>query len=314
MFTFPNQKVIQCIPEKRNDGEAYGSLSRKAETIAAHLLNDKTASHIIFLHLALNKSDYKFALSRQELENTLEISEKQYHTAIAKLEKAGYLEQSKPNSNLYYFRRIPKDYENITFLDMNFTENTEVYPPTEQGVYTHEDTHCTPKGIDTVPLEVDRNNTNITDSTYIDTMVAERNNIDCIDSFATSDLPEKEATDTPPIYDNNERLQEAHNTSVAYQQKQAYKRMLTNAQWQNQVDGVKISAILHKYLSTHKEDEVLKKWGDKYGRFIQGWNAERQEPIIAYSASYLLPQQMKHNIQEIPVEYYYSKNNNTEGN
>ena len=79
--------------------------------------------------------------------------------------------------------------------------------------------------------------------------------------------------------------------------------MLNSTQWENTIDGMKIQSILKKYLSTHEESPFLKKWGDKYGRIIKGWDAQSGEPIIEYSPSYLQPFQMKHNIKDVPMDY-----------
>ena len=68
--------------------------------------------------------------------------------------------------------------------------------------------------------------------------------------------------------------------------------------------AVKYNLIIEKYLADHPEPEYLRKAGDKYGRWIHGWDEQKQEPIIAYSYSYLAPEQMKQEIAAIPKSYY----------
>lgn len=62
--------------------------------------------------------------------------------------------------------------------------------------------------------------------------------------------------------------------------------------------------ILDRFLKEHKENEVEKKWGDKCGRFITGWDAGRCEPVISYSFGYVPFWLMRHNTADIPAWYY----------
>lgn len=63
------------------------------------------------------------------------------------------------------------------------------------------------------------------------------------------------------------------------------------------------SRILAHYLSTHKETPLEKKFGDRYGRYITGWDSEKGEPIIGYRFGYVPLELLKHNIADIPREY-----------
>ncbi len=292
-MSYPNQKIIYCVPEERKKNERYGSLSRKAEIVSARLLNDGSASHIVYLHFALHKKDHKFELSKQELENCLGISTKQYRKAITMLEKAGYLTRSKPNSNIYFFKRIPDRYKDMDILDILAKQHT----PTSNSTVPCEDKNI-PLQSKNIALEVDRNKTNTTDKTVIENVSN--------DTFIV-DLPKTENGNTDTVFDSEEKQYSFHISDIGYKFRRKYKSLMQAAQWSKMSDGIKIEAILNKYLSTHKESAELKRLGDKYGRFVKEWDSVKQEPIIVYSMSYLLPEQMKHHIEDIPKEYYERK-------
>lgn len=63
------------------------------------------------------------------------------------------------------------------------------------------------------------------------------------------------------------------------------------------------SRILSHYLSTHKETPLEKKFGDRCGRYITGWDSEKGEPTIGYRFGYVPLELLKHNIADIPAEY-----------
>ena len=73
--------------------------------------------------------------------------------------------------------------------------------------------------------------------------------------------------------------------------------------WRKSIANEDVRAILDRFLSTHEESPTEKTLGDKYGRIIDGWNEDRQEPRVVYSTSYFLPG-TKHNINGIPLDYY----------
>ena len=295
-MSYPNQKIICCIPEERKKNERYGNLSRKAEIISARLLNDGTASHIVFLHFALHKKDYKFELSKQDLENQLGISAKQYRKAITMLEQAGYLTQSAPHSNIYYFKRIPEKYKDLDIIDIISSPQDQcinAIPEGNNGVTSKEyfqhlqSEKCSP--------EVDRNISYKPDNTVIE----KSDNA----TFAV-DFPETKDSNIPLIFENEEKQRAFQVSDVGYKFRTEYNNLLRSAQWTNTVDGIKVERILRKYLSTHTESAELKKMGDKYGRFVRGWDSERESPVIAYAMSFVEKERMKHDIESIPKGYY----------
>lgn len=73
--------------------------------------------------------------------------------------------------------------------------------------------------------------------------------------------------------------------------------------WRQSIETEASNAILEIYLSTHTESPTQKRIGDKYGRIITGWDADRQEPTIAYSLSYL-DKATRHSLSDVPEWYY----------
>ena len=57
-----------------------------------------------------------------------------------------------------------------------------------------------------------------------------------------------------------------------------------------------VRVILDMYLLEHEESPYLQKIGDKYGRIIDGWNAEAEAPNIVYSFTGF-PRWRKHNLK-----------------
>ena len=143
--------------------------------------------------------------------------------------------------------------------------------------------------------EVDRNISYIPDNTVIE----KSDNA----TFAV-DFSETKDSNIPLMFENEEKQRAFHISDVGYKFRTEYNNLLRSAQWTNTVDGIKVERILSKYLSTHTESAELKKMGDKYGRFVRGWDSERESPVIAYAMSFLEKERMKHDIESIPKEYY----------
>lgn len=238
-MSYPNQLIVHCIPEERKRNDRYGSLSRKAEIVAARLLNDGSASHIVYLHFALHKKDHKFELSKKELQNYLGISEKQYRFAIDVLKEKGYLVQRTPNSNIYYFKRIPYQYKDMDILDI-VSSDQEICSAIHNSITLREnDTALQSENLDlqdeNKALEVHRNNTNTTDNTVIATTAN--------DVFVV-DMPAEENEEATEIFNNEEEQEKFHNSDVSYKFKTKYQSLLRSAQWRNTADGIKIEQIL----------------------------------------------------------------------
>lgn len=229
IITNPNQKIIIVASEKHDSKNIYGSISRKAESIAARLLNDGTASFMLYVHFALNQDEHRFALSPKALHEELGISEKQYRRAIAKLEKAEYLVRSKSDSNIYTFYELPPQYQNGVSLDLqdethpqrDISPEVHIPPeversiPTEEDVYPPRDRGSTPTGGEGVPPEGERNNTDIinntnnntSDNTATNPIISSKDNSECTSTRQEDTEPEPHISPLDKILD---KLWEKH--------------------------------------------------------------------------------------------------------
>ncbi len=175
IFTVPNQKVIEISPGNgREEGETYGIITRREEMTAAKLLNDKSASLMLYYHFALNQDGYEFALSPTEIQEKLGITLKQYYKSIENLKRAGYLAQSKPGSNRWKFLRVPKPNRDFTGCErseknsfvprgrnqghMKMKQRARTPPKVETCVRPKGEA-CTPEQVETcISAEVEKNN------------------------------------------------------------------------------------------------------------------------------------------------------------
>ncbi len=81
-----------------------------------------------------------------------------------------------------------------------------------------------------------------------------------------------------------------------------YKKELEHWKVITPFNGKEARTLSH-YLSTHEETPIEKKFGDRYGRYILGWDAKKKEPIIGYRFSYVPLELLKHNMAEVPDDY-----------
>lgn len=298
--TNPNQRIIIISKDLE---EPYGIISRKAEQIAVHQLDDNTASYMLFIHFALNQDTHQFAFSPAVLQEELGISKDRCRTAFNKLVEKGYLKPIGENSNKYMFYQIPPEYADInTYTCIQPIPVSKDIPIDTDRVSLPTQIGYPCEAVEGIPADTDRNNINIiNNNNNIIGRVSE------IDTFAVGDFsPEDNCFDNDTDNDTNADTEQKSRRNKEFFISQ-YNNKLRNAKYCNGLaDGAKITAILKKYLATHEEAPPLKRWGDKYGRIIKGWNNEKKEPIIEYSTSYLLTEQMKHQIKDIPKEYYQS--------
>lgn len=291
--TNPNQRIIIISKDVE---KPYGVISRKAEQIAVHQLDDNTASYMLFIHLALNQDTHQFAFSPAALQEELGISKDRCRTAFNKLVEKGYLKPIREDSNKYVFYQIPPEYADIN------TYTCERPIPVSKDIPIDTDRVSLPTQIgypcgvvEGICADTDRNNINIINNNI--------GRVSEIDTFAVGDcLPKDNCFDNDTNTDTEQKVR--HNREFY---KSQYRQKLEKAKYCNGTsEGIKITLILKKYLATHEEAPFLKRWGDKYGRIIKGWDNERKEPIIAYSHSYLPYDLMKHQIKDIPKGYYES--------
>ena len=329
IVTSPNQYIITISPKDKPKDEPYGLITRKAELIAGRLLNDRSASHILYYYFALNQDNYKFALSCSEVCRRYRISEKQYRAAIKKLKEAGYLVSDKNIKNGLIFLHIPKAYKNFEILEEEQADEqhqSKVFTPANNlplKVSTP-----TPKGIDNLSLKGERNNKeilnnniyNIIISSHEDSLSDENMHLVCQlkEDFGHLDNFQNYLDDTISKHKDNDyslkhSLKDLYNRYMNNRRarmnnwKRSYKLALDKTLPERIPEQQKVRAILDKYISEHKEFFGLKHIADNFGIWINGWDNERQEPKIII-AFYPLPlsllKKQKHNIDGIPKEYY----------
>ena len=74
--------------------------------------------------------------------------------------------------------------------------------------------------------------------------------------------------------------------------------------WLKSIENKTVRRIIDMYLATNEEPPTLKRFGDKYGSIVDGWNEETQEPNIVYSLTGYFPNWTRHDIDGIPFDYY----------
>lgn len=166
-MTFPNQRIVSIVPRQGDVEYPYGTISRRECTVAARLLNDKTAAHILYFYFAINRDTFNFALSPTSINRTLGLTEKQYRRGIERLKETGYLVPRGDRSNVLYFYRIPLSYREA----VDFEDECEAEPvPTvdeikmsslygvegneaETEADTNADANTAPAGIAVIPEE-----------------------------------------------------------------------------------------------------------------------------------------------------------------
>jgi len=95
--------------------------------VAGNLLNDGTASMILYSYFALNANDYSFALSPARLHDVLGLSERQYITARDRLKEKGYLVPRSGEKDSYTFLRIPTKYLDVPLDDIEIPSHQEIW-------------------------------------------------------------------------------------------------------------------------------------------------------------------------------------------
>lgn len=100
MYTVPNQRVIKTHKEKcgKDDKKYYTVINLKALAEAANNLSGSAFK--MWIYLAKNQNNYKFALSKVDATSFCDFSKNTYYSAFAELEEKGYLIQG--NCATYY--------------------------------------------------------------------------------------------------------------------------------------------------------------------------------------------------------------------
>lgn len=191
-ITNPNQRIVTVIGDKeKGDGRIYGTITRRAERIAARLLNDSLTAYLLYIHLALHQNNYVFAFSPAALQEELGISKDRCRAAFNKLVQRGFLVRKAAGNKDYIFYELPPQYEDIADEEdiridamrsatevspcTTIPEQTPIPPPDTISMSSNTDipfadnSYMRPsvegysgESIEGVPVEGDRNITNTT--------------------------------------------------------------------------------------------------------------------------------------------------------
>lgn len=124
--TSPNQKVIQ-IHRKPLGGSFLGinndNWKNAARVLGAH-------GFLLYIYLASNKDQYKFALSPAAVQKEIGMPRSTYYDQLIKLESFGFLVPPAGNGNMYHFYEAPQSStQNKNVCEPEKTEN----PPDGQA-------------------------------------------------------------------------------------------------------------------------------------------------------------------------------------
>lgn len=297
MITYPNQKVIQVksVPHNGKDkSQTYGCINIEASNKAARVL--KPNAYRMYVRIVLNQDGHEFALSPKAMREDIGISQAGYETAVKNLIDTGYLVQIRSGSNKYVFYENPPEnvvvpapvyIPPITTIPMVNTPIIEVDIPQNLG-------GCTPEDSGEIVQDTTHNIDNKESNNYPSgkKRLSYKERIEKRIQDGWKEMEERE----------QRRIEQIRNDFQSN-----YRRLMNKAIETGFYSSVKYDLIIKKYLADNPEPDNLRKAGDKYGRWIRGWDEQKQEPIIAYSFTYLEPKMMKQEIDAIPKSYYLPK-------
>ena len=297
MITYPNQKVIQVksMPHNGKDkSQPYGCINIEASNRAARVL--KPNAYRMYIRIVLNQDGHEFALSPKAMREEIGISPTGYETAVKNLIDAGYLVQIRNGSNKYIFYENPpeKVATTVPVYCPPIATKTMMDIPQKREDLSSKMGEKVPSFSEEIIQDIKNNIDNREDHSY-PSRKRELSYNERLEQKILNSLKEIEGREQRRIQGIQSEFQ--HN----------YRRAMRKLIDYDTLSSVKYDLIIKKYLADHPESEFLHQAGDKFGRWIHGWNEEKQEPIIAYAFNYLEPEQMKQNIEAIPKSYYLHK-------
>lgn len=299
MITYPNQKVVQVksLPHNGKDKtQPYGCINIEASNRAARVL--KPNAYRMYIRIVLNQDGHEFALSPKAMREEIGISPTGYETAVKNLIDAGYLVQISNGSNKYFFYENPPE-KVVTTIPVCCPPIPPISIPVVVPPNINVDS---PQNLgEEVPKSVEEIIQDITDNT---------NNKDGISyprgKRVLSNAEKRKRAASEWLAKAEEREQERIRR-IRQNYRLEYQGAMQKAIDTDNLSAVKYELIIKRYLADHPESKDLRRAGDKYGRWIHGWDEQKQEPIIVYSYNYLEPKLMKQEIGAIPKSYYMPK-------
>ena len=256
-------------------------MTKKCDADSTHpygILNKEaafTASRVLsdrayklYVRMAINQNEYVYGLSPKGIYSEIGMSEKKYRSAVKELINKGYLVKDEKRNNFYCFYEAPK----IVLNNQNLIDDSELSILSNQEENTPQMVQMNrPYGIDDLSITGREIIHDITNNTH-------NNRLNIIS-----------VSNPNRIKDNR-------------------KALLRNYQvWLNRLSNQYVERILENYKQSVNESFLEKYLGNRYGRFICGWNRIKNQPIIVYGTSYNNDRSLiHHDISDIPLDYYLS--------
>lgn len=297
MITYPNQKVVQVksVPHNgRDKSQPYGCINIEASNKAARVL--KPNAYRMYVRIVLNQDGHEFALSPKAMREDIGISQTGYEAAVKNLIDAGYLVQIRSESNRYVFYENPP--ENVVVPVSVYTPPISTISMVNTPIIKEDIPQnlggCTPESSEQIIQDTTNN----------------------IDNKGDISLPkgkrilsnwEKQKLKAANWFEIEQEKEQRRIQTRRKLFKHQYRAAMEKSISKDMVSAAKYDLIIKKYLSDNPEPKHLREIGDKFGRWIHGWDEQKQEPIIVYSYWYLQPEHMKQEIDLIPKAYYWPK-------
>lgn len=299
MITYPNQKVVQVksLPHNGKDKtQPYGCINIEASNRAARVL--KPNAYRMYIRIVLNQDGHEFALSPKAMRKEIGISPTGYETAVKNLIDAGYLVQISNGSNKYFFYENPPE-KVVTAIPVCCAPIPPISIPVVTSPNIKGDTPLNlgeeaPKSVEEIIQDITDNTNNKVD-------------ISCPRVKKKSSYSERKQQEVLDSLKKAEENKQRKILDIRRDFHWDYQSAVNKAIGDDALSPIKYGLIIQRYLTDHPESKALRRAGDKYGRWIHGWDEQKQEPIIVYSYNYLEPKLMKQEIGAIPKSYYMPK-------
>lgn len=118
--TVENQKIVIVIKEISDSKHPYSIINLAAIDEAMKVL--KNSEFKLWLYIAKNQNNYKFALSCVDFCRCANVSKNTYHTAVNALIEKGYLMPKEDNSNTYTFYEGSINYKTKEDIEIDFPQ------------------------------------------------------------------------------------------------------------------------------------------------------------------------------------------------
>ena len=123
MKTSPNQIIVIVSKNPADKAHPYTIINLEALNLALATL--KGCDLALWLYIAKNQNQYKFALSRAEFCRCTAFSKGSYHNAVANLREKGYLVLKEGTKDTYIFYEGGKNVPSEDDLEIEVTQEKQ---------------------------------------------------------------------------------------------------------------------------------------------------------------------------------------------